>query len=235
MEASVFNERKHAFVLKQSGLKKIWDLFEARIGSVSVETGCADGIDRKFSDWKQLTAFDNPPQKQIVSLSIDARADNWSKSANLRFSKSSWRSIELRLQGTEQVVSRLYNDINDILDGVRPWYSMFARIDFFYIIGFICWFAFMVFMVSLPNKPTNAWEGLPIEKAILAVIIFICVFLVPAIFIWLLNKLRVRFFPCATFALGQGEQRYHLDEKIRWSIVIGFVVSLVASLIASLI
>ena len=235
MEASVSKERKHAFILKQSDLKKMCDLFEERIGSVSIEINCADGIDRKFSNWEQLAAFDNPPKKQIEYLSLNTRSDDYKKSAYLHFSKSSWQSISFRAQGAEQMVSKLYEDINDILDGLQPWYSKLARLEFFYIIGFVFGFAYMIFMFSLPNKPTDAGKGLPIEKALLGVIIFICIFLVPPFFIWLLNKLRARFFPLATFALGQGEHRYYIDEKIRWTIVIGFVVSLTASIVATFI
>ncbi len=46
------------------------------------------------------------------------------------------------------------------------------------------------------------------------------------------NKLREKFFPIATFAIGQGKERYELEEKIRWSIIVALVVSVLASLIA---
>ena len=234
MEASVSKERKQAFILNQSNLKKIWDLLEERIGPVSAEISCADGIHREFSNWKQFTLFDNPRQKKIISLSMNARADNWSKSVHLRFSKSSWENIELRIKGTEQVVSRLNDDINDIVDGIRPWYSKLARIDFGYVIAFLYGSIFMCIGRKFLNETKETDKGPSSEKLFLWFVFFVCGFAIVFCLSWLLNKLKTRVFPIATFALGQGEQRYHLDEKIRWTIVIGFIVSLIASLVVSL-
>jgi hypothetical protein len=48
--------------------------------------------------------------------------------------------------------------------------------------------------------------------------------------IWVLNRVRARFFPATVFAIGQGKGRYELDDKVRWVVIVGVFVSVVASL-----
>ena len=47
---------------------------------------------------------------------------------------------------------------------------------------------------------------------------------------WGLNKIRERLFPSITFAMGQGKRRHENLEKIRWGVVVAFVISLLAGL-----
>ena len=53
---------------------------------------------------------------------------------------------------------------------------------------------------------------------------------VTALFMWALNRLRVRIFPLCCFVLGQGEQRYKTAEKVRWGIIFLFAGALVSAL-----
>lgn len=234
MEANVNHEQTHAFVVKLADAKKVWDLFHSCIGSVSAGIKCADGIERKFNDWKQLKSFDNPPQKQIRKLSLAARSKNFDKSAELTLSNNYWQTIGLRISGTEQVVSKLYSDVRDALDGMRPWYSMLTRFKSGYVFAFVCFFALVV--LSLTNssqKSKNIKLNITAGKIILALLI-VGIIVASIIFLaWLLNKVHERYFPVATFALGQGEERYRLAEKVRWVIVVGFIVSLSASLLVA--
>jgi hypothetical protein len=155
VDAKINTERKHAFVVRLADLKKLWDLLQSRIGVVTISAKCGDEIERKFENLKQLKDFENSPQKTIVHLSLNSRSDDWKKSAEIKFSNSSNRVIDIRLSGSEQGVSRLYDDVSDILDGTRPWYSRLSKVDFFYVIGFVYWFAFAVAKIYQPEKPKS--------------------------------------------------------------------------------
>jgi uncharacterized membrane protein len=53
------------------------------------------------------------------------------------------------------------------------------------------------------------------------------------IVIWGLYWLRKRFFPVATFAIGQGLTRHQHYEQIRWVVIVGFVISVLASIVVT--
>jgi hypothetical protein len=77
----------------------------------------------------------------------------------------------------------------------------------------------------LPTEPNPARAASPPGRSpndakVLAV--FIGTFVGAGI----LDSLRERCFPSAAFALGHGVHRYEIVEKVRWSVVVGFLVSL---------
>ena len=50
-----------------------------------------------------------------------------------------------------------------------------------------------------------------------------------ALFGWLLDHLKKRFFPLVSFVLGQGIQRFPLAERVRWGVLVALAVSVLAS------
>lgn len=216
-------------------LKKIWDLFQSRIGKTTIRTKCADAMVREFSSWNQFSSFDNPPQKKISQLIISSRSEDMKKSASIDFSDWSWRSIGININGNEQVVSRLYDEVADILESTRPWYSRITKFNFFYAISFPVLFSIIVMLLYNLDKTKGVEQSVNIGRAILITAVSISIFTILALIIWGLNKLRSKYFPFAYFALGQGEERYKVDEKIRWCILVGFVVSFTASIFVAVI
>ena len=152
MEASINKERKHAFIVRKDEVKKIWDLLQSRVGPVTIQVNCSDGISRTFKSLQEFKGFENPPQKKIVRMSFNARSDDWKKTAEIEFSKGDYRVIDIRLNASEQVLSRLYDEVCDILDGMRAWYSILSRLDFGYLLIAVFW---VISSISWLNKSNN--------------------------------------------------------------------------------
>ncbi|CAM5225897.1 hypothetical protein [Alishewanella longhuensis] len=228
MSASVSTERKDAFVLKHEQVKRIWKVFNLEFGSPTIIIRCSDEISREYENWKSFSSYENSPNKSIKRLIIKARSKDYSKRAKVEFSDEKYRIVDIDIDGSETVVTNLYDDISDILDGTKPWYSRLTKIDFFYVIGFVFWAGFTCFDTDeSPEKVTTT------KQAIAATTIAGLLFAVLAV-IWGLNKLRHRIFPIAYFAIGQGLQRYELDEKIRWGVIVAFVISISSSTVFAL-
>lgn len=232
MSANVRTERKYAFVLKQEQVKRIWESFQSRIGSPAIIIECSDEVRREHDNWKSFSNYENPPNKSIKRLIIKARSDDYSKRAEVEFSDSTYRVIDISIDASETVVTNLYDDISDILDGTKPWYSRLTKIDFFYVIGFVFWagYMFLTFYTGEPEEKT----ALTVKQAVTATIVVVLLFAGLATLIWGLNKLRHRIFPLAYFAIGQGLQRYELDEKIRWGVIVAFAISISSSTVFAL-
>lgn len=234
MEVHFHTTRKHAFVVRQDGLQKIWKLLEDHIGAVNASAECSDDMVREFNNWEQLASYENPSTKKMLKLSIQSRSDDRNKSANVNFSDNSWGTIRIWIEAPKRVGAEVKDAISDILDGMKPWYSVLARVDIPYVIIFVFGFAYIVSNIYFLNQPTGTPKGISFERAFFlsgAVILFLGIL---AFFIWALNKIWSWLFPVGFFALGQGEQRYKTVEKVQWGILITFLVSLVASTVGLL-
>ena len=235
MEASINKERKHAFIVRQDEVKKIWDLLQSRIGPVILQVNCSDEISREFKSLQEFKRFENPPQKKIVRMTFNAHSEGRKKTAEIEFSKGDYRVIDIRLNASDQVLSRLYDDVCDILDGMRAWYSILSRLDFGYLMIAVFWVISSISWLNKSNNEKPPELDMTIEIVAILGLLIVGGAIVFGVLVWLLNKLKGVFFPIATFAIGQGLERYNIDEKIRWAIVVGFVVSLSASLVVGLI
>jgi len=232
MKASINKNREHAYVLRMENIKAIWDLLQNRIGNTIIIVKCLDDIEREYDTWKQFSSFENPPNKTIKHLIIKSRSDDYKKSAKIEFSDSMHRIIDINIDATEQVVSRLYDDISDIMDGIKPWYAGLTKIDFFDIFGIIFIPSFIILFAyakSLPEKVQS--NPSTFQDILLLISIIIMFFILLGLIVISLNKFRERYFPLAYFAIGQGEQRFNLDEKIRWSVIVAFFVSISTSFV----
>ncbi len=245
MKAEFRTTRNHAFVVHQDDLRKIWKLLEDRIGPVYASVECSDDVVRKFGDWEQLASYDNPPAKKMFDLLIRARSEDWKKSADVSFSyspsDSQRRSIHIQIEAAEQAGLEIKDKICDILDGTKPWYSALTRVDFTGIV-FIFLFSFLLtytagslYMIS--NGLTWASE-VSIKTGPEYYILYFFVLLLFGFTVYStgqrLNKLWSLLFPVAYFAIGHGEHRYKILEKVHWGIIIASVVSLAASIVSLL-
>ena len=223
--------RTHAFVLREQSVRKIWRILEEHIGAVEAIARCADELVRTFGGVEELVDYENAASKRILSLELDARSNDRKISAELSFADHSWGTIALELRGDESAVSQLKGQLDDVFEGLRPWYWRFSRVDFFYIIGGAAFFMYALVNVYVQGKPRSQLE-LSWSKALLLTLAVISIIAAIGLAIFGLNRLRVRYFPLAVIATGQGQARYAQDETVRWVIFVGFMVSLAASLVA---
>jgi len=242
MNVHYSKELSHAFVVGPSDLKKIVELLQKRIGKVEISTGCVDDLSREFKTLKELLAYENPKLKEIRSVYLRARSDDYSKSTTIIFRKSTRFSsgISIDANGREDVVSRLKEEILDIIGGMRPWYSVMHRVNFFYVF-FISWLIlFTIRILSYISALALKFKWVPVSEELTSLaalprgwlLILTILLLVLGFFS---NKLRDFSFPPIVFAIGQGELRYKRKEQFQWVVIVGFGVSLAASLVVPII
>jgi hypothetical protein len=225
-----------AFVLTAEKIEKIYKLLTERIGKPAVSAGCADNIDRDFSDIKQLLDYENSHNRRITSLSFSSKTNDYKKRCQLSFANNSWRTISVTIEGIENSVVKLKDDVAELVDGTKAWYWRLSKFDFFYVILVLCIIGFNLLIDYAKSLDKNVIksEFNPL-KTLVAIGITSGVFIVLAGLVWSLNRIRKCLFPIAVFAIGQEATRYNIYDKIRWTIIIGFIVSLSASLVVAFI
>lgn len=223
---------KHAFVLFTRDVTRLWSLLEKACGPAKAEASCSDGIQRIFTTPDELTNYENSRARAIKSVTISAHDEEYKQRASVTLGARYSSSIEVSIDGPEDVVVAAKNDLGEVFDDIKPWYSPISRIDFFYFVTAVALFAFVVLQLMVS---TDSGESQQLEPgfAILATGIVVGVFASIGALIWVLNGLRARFFPVAAFALGQGQARYELEDKVRWAVIVGVAVSIVASLVVT--
>jgi hypothetical protein len=223
----------HPFVIGEAELKKLARLLKDRIGDVDIHASCADDISRSFKSIDDLLAFENTKAQAIVRLDLSARSTDFSKRASIEFSGSRWRGIALSLSARDDVVTRLRSEILDICAGMRPWYALLHRIDFFSVSFFaylVLWLSILAAVAFKWVKVRHANETDPAATAYGQLVVAGVVGLLFATG-FALNRFRDTLFPRAVFRIGQGRARFEHLERIQWTVMIGFVVSFVAGVI----
>ncbi|MDE0086757.1 MAG: hypothetical protein OXU23_13650 [Candidatus Poribacteria bacterium] len=217
-----------AFVASSDSLKKLVELLQNYVGKVDISTDCADGFSRDFNTIEALIDYENPKSKEIRRIDLSARSDDYKTSASIDFNSSIFRrKISIHFEGCQEIVLKLRDETQIIIEGMRPWYNVVSRIsnsEYAVVI--------LVFSIYLVARLTNLWLSISdYEVELLDVII------IPLLFIILLIALFFgkRLFPSAVFTIGQGKSRFRTLEKVQWSVVIAFIVSFAAGLVVPII
>jgi hypothetical protein len=232
MNATFSTRREKAFALDEKTLKKLCDLLSDRVGPVSIELRCIDDVTREYEEFKKVFEFENPREKSIKSVRFTARSSDFEKSATVEFRSEGWAGISIDLEASEPVVTRLRSDMLDILGGTGVWYSSIAKLDFVLVGAFFLLLACVAMYASLAlgwigtGKVSNNTREIALGSLIGYGVLFL--WGVGAV---LLNRGRKKLFPMGAFLIGQGRQRQEVAEKVRWGVVVAFIVSLVAGFI----
>ena len=228
------DELKHAFVVSPADLKKIVELLEKRIGKVNISVDCVDKIERKFNTVKDLVAYENSKSKRISRLHLRFLADDHSKSATIVFRDPFWplEAVSIDIIGREDVVSRLKENVLDVLSGMRPWYNWIARVNLLITFTIVLIFLFIILTIFIFFEWIPVSDSAPSNSGIVkGNAISILIPLSTLLCLLGLHRFRGFLFPKIVFAIGQGESRFKLLEKIRWGVVISFGVSFAAGLL----
>ena len=231
-----------AFVLRPDDVRKIYDTLVQQVGSVHFSAECSDGITRDFDTIEELDSYENPSAKAITDLRIRSRSVQTSGTvstiewATLTF--SSYSEISILIRGSERDGLALRNDIEDIIDGMRPWHAFITRSLESNAFGFTSLFLWVVFIIYLyiENRPPPDYEPDPsIEVPLWGVAVVLASFglvflVIPIGLLSVSDKIQEWLFPGSYFALGrQAGSRYDKQEKFRWfflTLISGIVVSL---------
>lgn len=237
MKESISEKRNHASLVRSEQLEKLWMHLAEHVGTVIATAECADNVEREFDDLKELLKYENAKARRIVDFSV--KSGSYSrKYVNIRFSSENGIQIEIKAQG--RVDAELKEKIYDILADVKPWYAFLAprvfpsdRIvsDLIYLlIGVGVYIGLLIVLSEIAVRLVSLDRASKSTQELFAVSLLG----VTAFFMWVLNRLRVHIFPLCCFALGQGERRYEISERVRWGfifVLLGSLVSVLVSLI----
>jgi hypothetical protein len=238
MDVSYSEDLSQAFVADPTNLKKLVELLQKRIGKVNISANCVDEIERKFNTVKNLIAYENSKSKRIRRIHLSARSDDYSKSVTIVFRDSRWYSLgaSIDINGREDVVSRLREEVSDIAVGMRPWYNWIASADLakIYVIGFgillsILAMSILFEWIPIPDSPSS--DANSVDESVKESAFKILFTLGAVLGLWSFYWLRGFLFPKEVFTIGQGESRCKHMEQVRWGIVITFLVSFAAGLL----
>ena len=225
MQASWRVSKDEAFVCEAEDLERLTKLLKSRVGEVSWEIVCADGIDRSSEDLTALLEFDNAPNRTIQRLHLRAWGNNAQCSASVRLG-GLFNALDASIDGPIEFVEQLRSALESQLYGLRAWYARVARMDFVGLL-LLFWVCTGIVLANLVDS-SNESSGLTVRGKVL---LFFTATLGVMVIGWGLNGIRKRLFPRVTFAIGQGKRRHGNLEKIRWGVFIAFGVSLLAGLL----
>jgi len=223
-------EQNHAFVLGIEEVGRLWKILEEGIGSTSVTIRCADKTDRALSSVAELDAYENSQPRKIVRLRIFSQGEDWKTAANITF--GGYEAIRGSVTANGEVAVNLRDRIDEILLGTKPWYNRLATIDFFWLAGVPLFLAYLVLQVLAATTPDRQ-EPISLNDAVRVVSVIVGILGLLGATFWGLYCLRKWAFPVATFAIGQGRARHEFLERVRWTILVGLLVSIAASVIVS--
>ena len=234
MKVTRTDHLNRAFVITDVDLGKLDGAFQAFAGQPPKYTAeCRDKLTREFGDAAEVSAYENPPDREIISLSIRGLDKDFARSAHLKMSNE-LPSIWLSVEGPEPDVLALSRAIDERLAGMRPWYSRVASTDFvaaaFVLVGVAYGVLLLASFILILMRTTPPAE-VPRSTESAAVVVAIVIFLLPLALGWAFNLLRARYFPTGVFAIGQGGKRHSEKEWVRGTVIVAFLVSLAASVV----
>ena len=215
-------ELKQAFVVGPSALKKLTKLLQDHIGKVKISSECADGIDREFETINHLIDYENPKSKEICCVRLSARSDDYSKSATIILP---FLFRQIRIDIPEQTDIELRREIEDIIEGTRPWYNRLACIRPVRA-------PYLIFLFVLLGLKSVRWwlftqkSKVEVPDLLNFSILVLFLLIIIGIVVFFASRLWNYCFPQAVFTIGQGKSRFEYKERIRWAVIIGYVVAL---------
>ena len=227
MHAEWSTAKGGAFVCEAEDLKRLTTLLESKVGEVSWKIMCADGLTRSGDEITTLLEFDNDPDRKIQGLHLRGGGYAAGCRASVQLG-GSFKVLNMSIDGPADFVEELRPILESQLSGIRAWYTHISQVSWYAIVMVV--FALFFLGVSLVIV-SNFDEVIAQSFQFTNMVISAMVGLFFGVFTLSLNKIRDKLFPPVTFAIGQGKRRYDNMEKVRWSVIIAFVVSLGAGLV----
>jgi hypothetical protein len=212
------SEMAVAFRLGVGDIEKLSCILSVLDDRCSCSIRCSDGLTREYDSVKDALAYENSPAKQIQDLEIAVRSKNYEAYAELQFCSSRFNSIKVRLNGPEEIVSKISNNLDDFFPRITTWYRFIARVEFALMSAFII-STFLILGLITSGKIGSSDTRTTAETVLLYISAPGCVF----IFSSIISRFQDWIFPMAEFAIGQGFQRDAHRERLRRG-VIGIIV-----------
>jgi hypothetical protein len=240
MNASISECLSTPFVIRSNEIESLTKLFENNVGAVKASIKCVDGIYREFDSVSDLLEYENSRSKAISELRLIARSNDWTKEASVTFSSSKFRAISMEYRADSDSVYKLKTGTLDVIDGARPWYGGFQKIDFiiggFVIMGML-WISLVIAVASSKKESTensDTTKLTPKDSAI-GQLLFLGIIIALLAIGSILNNFRDAWFPYAVFAIGQGNDRFQSLERFQWNIILPVFLASITSVLACLV
>ena len=225
---------RRAFVLTTEELARLSKSFEDFGGGLEFEAKCSDGLNRHFDDFSEVAAYDNPPTRSIVALTI--RTGSGEDSAFLHLGGSGSDNVWINIRGQAGGVVPLASAIDDRLAAIKPWYSWLAAGSELVTLAVFLVVSVGVGLLILYGLLTGGSlsEVISVERIIRGMGLGIGFVGLVFVLSLGLGGLRAFLFPRSVFAIGRGSNAHEHREWIRRLVVGGFAVSFIASLLVVL-
>jgi hypothetical protein len=219
-----------AFVATSGDITKLWHVLAEPCPVFAATAHCHDGLVRQFATLEGLVGYENPGRASITSLELSAMSADRETTAQISLGTRYSTSMTASLHGEEACISSLRTSLTDILDGMRPWYSRIATVELFYVWVPIFAFPYLLIQILGASSPSSSKMEIPFRTAVYLTAVVVGELAAIGLVIWGTSRLRSRFFPVSTFAIGQGAGRHQRDEQIRWVVIVGFLVNVAAGI-----
>ena len=226
---------KRAFVLSEEDLRALSETVGV-LGAPKYKLDCSDALSREPQALDDVLRFDNSPERSIVRLTLTACTSDLKSWASISFGNEEFINLRIQLEGSEEAIVPLNRELESRLAAMRPWYAIMTRGDVFLLsMAFLFGLVFLLAAVVAFGPDRIASSPTPdLRREARSVALGLGT---PAVWFglaWLLHRARNWLFPIGSFVLGSGKARYDVREKIRWTVVVGFVVSVAGSFVAAL-
>ncbi|ADG69772.1 hypothetical protein Plim_3961 [Planctopirus limnophila DSM 3776] len=232
--ASYTNGINRSFVLTEKDIKAFCEIIKSYSEDVEVLIECEDGVDREPTV-KQLLEYQNSASKQINLLRLSSKGDQ-EKHVSLSFRRKTWMGlmspISIQIRGSDEVLTRYRERIEESLDGLRPWYDRLTRID---AVSILC-ATFVLFILTcfvlvagfMPDRKPVESTKMQAFANLLAIALIVTPFLAG----FLLNHLRDLWFPPGVFAINDGLKRHQTADNWRWILISSVVIPIVFGIVS---
>ncbi len=231
MQVHATGEYSAAIIIDKESISRIWKHVEDYSGEASATVSCSDGVDRKFQNLDDLLLYENSIRAAIKTIEILGITQD--RYISVTIGRRHGARAALSIRGEEQEVTVIREKVLDSFTGMRAWYSPIATLDLWMVWFFICMVFMLIIQLMLPGESPSRPER-NLSEAVQALGQFV-LFLAPVFaFILGVSRFKTRFFPTVSVAIGQGARRHSTDEQVRWTVVVGMLVSLSGSAIYAL-
>ena len=234
----------HALLIKEEHLQELFELIKAYYANIKVEAECIDDTYLTFGDINEIFDFRNKNNNQIIKILINA--DN---APNMRSFDDSFElemSSKYRLENANfKIYSISYKDcqfltseIEKIFIQMRPWYHLFAKINFFYVLFVTVLCVVVIYSVYFSFFPTPSTISIPLKRFWTIHALFYLFILInfPPFSLWkLIHRFYKYIFPVVFFLIGDQKEEYTKIEKMRHKIFDIIVISIATSFVVGII
>lgn len=228
MQVHATSEFSPAIIVDSDSLQRLWAHVDVFAGPPSATVSCSDGVERKFAALDEMLKYENTTRAAAQTFELYGRTHDSERSVSVTVGRRYGAPATVSIRGEEQDVTSTKTRFMDTIAGMRAWYSPAATVDLYIVWSVIFITIVLVFQLMAPSQAPSR-PGRSFSEAIRVLGSTLLVFMPVLLTVVATAKLRARYFPRVSVVLGQGARRHQVDEQVRWTVIVGFIVGLAGS------